>query len=198
VVLVLGACTDDPATAPATPTATSGPDQSATQPPPQETPDGADAGFVASTDDPVYVDLVLDCFYGENEAGSCQRLEGAGLTADDAYGLGNSFTQAPADVLRLDCLAGAALACGELNGRVTAVLDGTAVSETELLCLFHAEVRSGTGSDLDVFHLERLLGPDAPPGVAAAAETLRLDRGDADALVSVTGYLDPICGPPAG
>ncbi len=188
------------ATASPEPVTTAGPDADSGTEEAAVATDGAPATaggegprFATSTDDPVYVDLLLDCVFGENEAASCEQLEAAGLAADDAYGLGNSLTQAPSVALREDCLAGAALSCAELNGRVdTAILDGEG-QDPDLLCLFHAAVREGAGSDLDTFQLQRLLGRDAPPGVVAAVERLAVDNSDPDSLEALTGYLDPVC-----
>ncbi|MDH3707705.1 MAG: hypothetical protein OES57_16685, partial [Acidimicrobiia bacterium] len=84
----------------------------------------ADPGFTASLDDPVYTDLILDCVYGENEAGSCEQLTGAGLDAADAYGLGNSLSQAPNEAMRDDCIAGG-IGCAELNARVRSAIEAS-------------------------------------------------------------------------
>jgi hypothetical protein len=175
------------------PAATAAAEAAATPPIDADGPVEDGAGFTPSPDDPVYVDLLLDCVYGENEAGSCERLESAGLAADDTFGLGNSLSQAPSGVLREECLGGAALSCGELNGRVDAAVVGNAAEEPDLLCLFHSAVRDGRGSELDTFHLQRLLGRDAPAGVVAAVERLAGDNGDPDALEALSGYVDPVC-----
>ena len=42
---------------------------------------GAAPALEADVADEVYVELILDCVYGENEAGSCAELEAAGLTS---------------------------------------------------------------------------------------------------------------------
>lgn len=167
-----------------------------------ETPDTSDdttgttAGdapaFEVSVDDPVYVDLLLDCLYGENEAGSCEQLEAAGLTAEDAYGLGNALTQAPSDLLRDDCVGGDPLACAELNERVeTVVAEGA--DDAALLCVFYSSVADGTATDVDLGALQALLGDDVPPGVLAALLLVAGEPGAQEAIDVIDGYLGPIC-----
>ncbi|MCB0995211.1 MAG: hypothetical protein KDB21_08985 [Acidimicrobiales bacterium] len=153
-------------------------------------------GFAASIDDPVYVDLVLDCWYGENEADSCAQLEAAGLSADDAYGLGNSYSQTPPVFLREDCLNGDGLSCAELRVQVELTADGLGAAEPTLMCLFYSAVFDGVATtDLDFFHLTTLMGPDAPPGVQDALTVLQSDPGNAEAMQSLDDYLGPICAP---
>ncbi len=153
-----------------------------------------ESSFEPNPDDPAYVDLLLDCVYGENEAGSCEELAAAGLSPDDGYGLGNSLTQAPDVFLREDCLNGLTLSCAELNHRVQNVVANGA-DEPTLLCLFYSAIFGGVGTDLDYFQTDVLLDADAPPGVIAGLDALEADPADADALVSVDGYLGPICAP---
>lgn len=150
--------------------------------------------FEASLDDPVYVDLLLDCLYGENEAGSCEQLEAAGLDADDAYGLGNALTQAPNDLIREDCIGGDPLACAELNARVELVATQGA-DEPRLLCLFYSTVVDGTATDVDLAGLQALLGDDVPPGVLAAIILVAGEPGAQDAIDVIDGYIGPICEP---
>ena len=152
---------------------------------------GTDPGFEASLDDPTYVDLILDCVYGENEGGSCEMLEDAGLLAEDGYGLGNSVSQAPDEAMRADCVAGIGIGCAELNARVRAAISSGEVEE--LLCFFHDALTSGQPDDIDAFYLGELLGTDAPAGVAEALNTLTEFSDDADAIATVDAYVGPIC-----
>ncbi|MDH4171163.1 MAG: hypothetical protein OEW42_16395 [Acidimicrobiia bacterium] len=152
---------------------------------------GADPGFEASLDDPTYVNLILDCVYGENEGGSCEMLEDAGLLAEDGYGLGNSVSQAPDEAMRADCVAGIGIGCAELNARVQAAMSSGEVEA--LLCFFHDALTSGQPDDIDAFYLGELLGTDAPAGVAEALNTLTELSDDADAIATVDAYVGPIC-----
>ncbi len=215
LLLVLGACggDDDDGTPPAATetdaetTADSGADSTGATPPAPEPPvgepepdtdlgnDGAgvETGELTRGE---YEDAVLDCVFGENEAASCELLEEAGFGADGNYGLGNGFSQAPADFMRVDCLDGVVFACAELNARVASIELGESTDDQTLalLCTFHGAVREGAGApELDFFQMARILGPDAPVGVSAGLETLETDPTNADALESVRGYVDPIC-----
>ncbi len=82
----------------------------------------------------------------------------------------------------------------------TSTTDPTASPEVAALCdAYLAWVNAFDGHDYedDIDALEALLGPDAPPGLTAAFETLR-DPGAyfedvTSAEVSVTSYVRPVC-----
>jgi len=117
-------------------------------------------------------------------------LAGAALAGD------NSLSQAPAKVLRSDCVGGATAACAELELRVENA--STKGNERGLLCLFYRPVSAQAGTALDLTHMTTLLGRDAPPGVADALVVLAGGQGvpnvDAtQALETLDGYVGPIC-----
>ncbi len=153
-----------------------------------------------------YEDAVLDCVYGENEAGSCEALEAAGFTADGNYGLGNSMTQTPDGFLRDDCVGDEdPFSCAELNLRVEDVAQ-TGAEDARLLCMFYSSVfpaaldaqQAAATPDaealaLDFMHMRTLLGADAPPGVQDGLDRLEVDLADAEPYEAVDGYVGPLC-----
>ena len=140
--------------------------------PPAEPPADSPAGpsWTASLSDPVYVDLIADCVYGSNEAGSCEELAAGGMGPGDNYGLGNSLAQAPAWSLRQDCIATLGIECAELNRRV----QQAPIGDTELTCTFVSPIALGRGDPVDFLHAGTLT-VDAPAGVVDALSTLEAD-----------------------
>ena len=69
----------------------------------------------------------INCIYGtgvlDDGTDTCATLEMAGLGSDTNYGLGNSYSQAPEDLLTADCDAGDVFACVELDSRFGVIID---------------------------------------------------------------------------
>lgn len=56
------------------------------------------------------------CIY-EGDGGACDLLVQDGMTEDDNYGLGNSYSMAPDDAINQQCLDGDSIACAEQEAR---------------------------------------------------------------------------------
>ena len=56
------------------------------------------------------------CIY-EGDGGACDLLVQDGMTEDDNYGLGNSYSMAPDDAINQQCLDGDEIACAEQESR---------------------------------------------------------------------------------
>jgi hypothetical protein len=82
--------------------------------------------------------LQADCVYRAAVA-ACDRLESEGLGADTNYGLGNSLTQAPDDLLGEDCAAYLALACLELESRYPTTADDVGVIDVFVAAVLAAD-----------------------------------------------------------
>jgi hypothetical protein len=88
----------------------------------------------AEPSDEEVTDLQLDCIYGALQD-ACDSLEALGLPADDNYGLGNSYTQAPDEEAAALCADQDRLACAEMAARYPTVAGDAEVADAFVLAL---------------------------------------------------------------